>query len=205
MLLKEHSSELSEESCKLLERVRKAGENMRDMIAHLLTLSTLNRKEMNRIHINFSSLCRSIIDELIESAPERTVTVSIKEGLFIDADPVLLEMVTKNLLENAWKYTGKVAESHIEIGQTVNNGMNCFFIKDNGCGFDMAYAHKLFVPFQRLHSDKEYDGSGVGLATVLRIVQRHGGAITAQSTPGVGTVFYFTMSKAEPTVIQEDV
>ena len=204
ILLKDHGAELSEESCHLLERIRKAGENMRDMIAHLLTLSTLSRKELHRIHCDLSSLCSTINSELKKAEPERNVSVTIEEGLFVDADPVLLEIMIKNLLENAWKYTGKSADPRIDIGKTVHNGMHCFFIKDNGCGFDMAYSQKLFVPFQRLHSEKEYDGSGVGLATVFRIVQRHGGVITAQSAPGAGAVFYFTMSKTEPTVTQED-
>jgi len=205
ILLNDHGAELSEDSRRLLERIRKAGENMRDMIAHLLTLSTLNRKELHLIHSDLSSLCRTINRELQEAEPERAVSITIEDGLFVDADPVLLEIMLKNLLENAWKYTSKSADARIEIGQTDHNGTHCFFIRDNGCGFDMAYAQKLFMPFQRLHADNEYTGNGVGLATVLRIVQRHGGIIAAQSAPGAGAVFYFTMHKSEPTVTQEAV
>lgn len=204
ILLADHSDELTEESRHHLKRIRKAGESMRDMIIHLLALSNLNRKELNRIHADLSSLCATIIREIEESEPDRAVKVFIEDGLFIDADPVLLEVAIRNLLENAWKYTGKSPEPHIEVGQTVKDGMKCFFIKDNGCGFDMAYYEKLFVPFQRLHPDKEYEGSGVGLSTVQRIVQRHGGFITAQSAPGEGTVFYFTMSKEAPPAPQEN-
>lgn len=205
ILLNDHAAELSEECRHLLGRIRQAGENMRDMIAHLLTLSTLSRKELQRTHCNLSALCRTISSELEEAQPERAVSVSIEEGLFVDADPVLLEIMLKNLLDNAWKYTVKSADPRIEIGQTVHNGTPCYFIKDNGCGFDMAYSQKLFMPFQRLHPGKEYAGSGVGLATVFRVVQRHGGSITAESAPGAGAVFYFTMSKAKPTVTQEAV
>jgi signal transduction histidine kinase len=204
ILLKDHADELTEESLHNLKRIRKAGENMRDMITHLLALSRLNRAEMNRTHADLSYLCATIISELEESEPDRDVKISIEDGLFIDADPVLLELAIRNLLENAWKYTGKSAEPLIEVGQTVKDDMKCFFIKDNGCGFDMAYYEKLFVPFQRLHPDKEYEGSGVGLSTVLRIVQRHGGFITAQSAPGEGAVFYFTMSKEAPPAPQEN-
>lgn len=197
ILLNDHSDELTEESRNHLKRIRRAGENMQDMITHLLALSNINRKEMNRIHTDLSSICKTIISELQESEPDRIVKVTIEDALFIDADPVLLEISLRNLLENAWKYTGKSAEPFIEVGQTVKDEKTCFFIKDNGCGFDMTYAEKVFVPFQRLHSALDYDGSGVGLSTVFRIVQRHGGFIIAESSPGEGAVFYFKMSQGE--------
>lgn len=204
MLLTDHSAELSDAGRHHLSRIHKAGENMRQMIIHLLSLSTLNRKELNRSRTDLSSLCRSIISELAEPEPARNVTVSIEDGMFIDADPVLLEIAVKNLLENAWKYTGKAACPCIEIGQIIENSTDCFYVKDNGCGFDMAYADKLFAPFQRLHPEQDYVGSGVGLATVFRIVQRHGGSITAQSTPGNGAVFCFTMAPGMPGKPLED-
>lgn len=195
IVLQNHLDELSEESLHHLMRIRKAGEKMRDMITHLLALSNLNQKKLTCINNNLSALCRSIIIELEESSPERGVKVLIQDDLFIDADPVLLEIALRNLLDNAWKYTSKTLDPLIEIGHTVKNGVNCYFVKDNGCGFNMQYKDKLFLPFHKLHSEIDYSGVGIGLATVFRIVQRHGGFIFAESVTGEGAAFYFNMSQ----------
>src|SRR6185369_11574540 len=128
-----------------------------------------------------------------EADPDRNVETIIAEGLTTYADPTLLRIVLQNLIGNAWKFTRNSAAPKIEIGETVINEVRCFFVKDNGCGFDMAYSEKLFAPFQRLHSSDEFEGTGVGLATVMRIVQRHGGKMWAESIPGEETVFYFTI------------
>jgi light-regulated signal transduction histidine kinase (bacteriophytochrome) len=190
-----HLDELSEESRHHLVRIKKAGEKMRDMITHLLALSNLNQKKLSRINTNLSSLCKAIITELEESYPEREVKVLIQDELCIDADPILLEIAMRNLLDNAWKFTSRTSEPLIEIGLTVKNDKSCFFVKDNGCGFNMLYSDKLFLPFHKLHSEKEYVGIGVGLTTVYRIVHRHGGFIFAESVTGEGAVFYFNMNQ----------
>lgn len=195
IILQDHADELSEDSRHHLLRIKRAGEIMRDMITHLLALSNLNRKNPTSISSNLTSLCRTIISELEESSPERKVKVQIEDDMVIDADPVLLEIAMRNLLENAWKFTSGTPNPLIEIGHTVKNNNSCFYVRDNGCGFNMEYADKLFLPFHKLHSEKEYEGIGVGLATVYRIVSRHGGFIEAEGVTGEGAVFYFNMGQ----------
>ncbi|NVN98972.1 MAG: GHKL domain-containing protein [Geobacteraceae bacterium] len=190
-----HLDELTEESRHHLLRIKKAGEKMRDMITHLLALSNLNQKKLTCINNNLSTLCRTIFTELEESSPERSVKILIQEELFIDADPVLLEIAIRNLMDNAWKFTAKTSAPLIEIGYTVKNDKNCYFVKDNGCGFNMQYSDKLFLPFHKLHSEKDYEGIGIGLATVYRIVHRHDGFIFAESVTNEGATFYFSMSQ----------
>lgn len=193
ILLDDHATEFSEPAREYLLRMNRAGLQMRELITHLLSLSRLNRQEINRVPVDLSRLCRAICRELEESDPGHRAEVSIADGLTVAADPPLLDIAMHNLIGNAWKYTRKSAEPRIEIGETVHNGQHCFFVRDNGTGFDMAYKERLFAPFQRLHSDEEFEGSGVGLATVMRIMQRHGGTVWAESSPGNGAVFYFTL------------
>jgi light-regulated signal transduction histidine kinase (bacteriophytochrome) len=197
ILLGEHSKELSDESKGHLQRINRAGENMKEMITHLLDLSRVNRQEITRIPVNISALSKTIVTDLTEAEPDRCVETVIAEGLTTYADPALLRIVLQNLIGNAWKFTRKCASSKIELGETVINEIRCFFVKDNGCGFDMAYSDKLFAPFQRLHGTDEFEGTGVGLATVMRIVQRHGGNMWAESTLGEGAVFYFTITSPD--------
>jgi len=193
ILLGEHPRELSDESMGHLQRIHRAGVNMKEMITHLLDLSRLNRQEITRVPVNISTLSKTIVTDLAEAEPDRSVETVIAEGLTTYADPVLLRIVLQNLIGNAWKFTRKCASSRIELGETVTNEIRYFYVKDNGCGFDMEYSEKLFAPFQRLHGTDEFEGTGVGLTTVMRIVQRHGGNIWAESTPGEGAVFYFTI------------
>ncbi len=193
ILLEEHSKELSDDIRGHLERINRAGENMKEMITHLLALSRLNRHEITRVSVNVSTMSEAILSDLRDTEPGRNVQTTIAEGITTYADPALLRIVLQNLISNAWKYTRKCNLPTIEIGETMVNEIRCFFIKDNGCGFDMAYAEKLFAPFQRLHSTEEFEGSGIGLATVMRIVQRHGGRIWAESTPDEGAAFFFTI------------
>ncbi|HXC92484.1 MAG TPA: ATP-binding protein [Geobacteraceae bacterium] len=193
ILMEEHSQELSSECMDHLQRINRAGENMKEMITHLLDLSRLNRQEITRIMVNISALSKTIVADLTEAESDRSVKTVIAEGLTTYADPTLLRIVLHNLIGNAWKFTRKCPSAEIEIGETVINEIRCFFVKDNGCGFDMSYSEKLFAPFQRLHSPEEFEGTGIGLATVMRIIQRHGGKLWAESTPGKGAVFYFTI------------
>lgn len=191
ILLNDHAESLSADIRNLMYRIRRAGENMQDMVVHLLALSNINRKHLNRMNIDFSALCKNIFNEMRDTMPESSATATIEEGLLINADPVLLEIAIRNLLENAWKYSSGCTLPHIEAGRTERNGKDCFFIRDNGCGFDMDYVEKIFFPFHKLHPETEYAGSGVGLATVHRIMLRHGGFVAAHGTPGQGAVFYF--------------
>lgn len=193
ILLEGHSEEFSETSRDYLQRINRSGLNMRELITHLLSLSRINRQELNRTTVDLSALAEKICLELAEADKDRQVQISVAAGLTATADAALLEIAMHNLIENAWKYTRHVAEPRIDIGETTHNGSHCFFVKDNGTGFDMAYRDKLFVPFQRLHTNEQFEGNGVGLATVMRIVRRHGGSISAESTPGNGAVFYFSL------------
>jgi len=193
ILMDGNSQEFSETSRDYLQRINRSGLHMRELITHLLSLSRINRQELNRTTVDLSALAEKICHELAEADNDRQVQVAVAAGLTITADAALLEIAMHNLIENAWKYTRKVAAPRIDIGKTSHNGRHCFFVRDNGTGFDMADRDKLFVPFQRLHTNEEFEGNGVGLATVMRIVRRHDGSIWAESTPGGGAVFYFTL------------
>jgi signal transduction histidine kinase len=195
ILLDDHGDEFSASSREFLLRINRSGVQMRELITQLLALSRLNSQELNRFTVDLGDICRTICSQLAENCPERSVEVVIADGLTAAADPALLTIALHNLLDNAWKYTSKVAEPRVVIGETTQGGGRCFFIRDNGIGFDMAYRERLFTPFQRLHSEKEFEGTGVGLATVMRIMQKHGGTIWADSSPGNGAVFYFTLDR----------
>lgn len=197
ILLEEHSGELTPECMGHLQRINRAGENMKEMITHLLDLSRLNRQEISRIQVNISALSRTIVADFAEAETERSVETVIADDLTTDADPALLRIVLQNLIGNAWKFTQKCPAPKIEIGEAVIDNIHCFFVKDNGCGFDMTYSEKLFAPFQRLHSADEFEGTGIGLATAMRIVQRHGGKLWAESAPGEGAIFYFTITSLD--------
>ena len=145
--------------------------------------------------MDISELVKSIAARLQESQPERKVKFVIAPDLLVAGDRGLLDIALSNLLENAWKYTSKNPNALIEFGETQQNGGKEFFIRDNGIGFDMTYSDKLFQPFQRLHTDKEYPGTGIGLAIVQRIIRRHGGVIRAESEVGKGTTFYFSIGQ----------
>jgi light-regulated signal transduction histidine kinase (bacteriophytochrome) len=166
---------------------------MAELIDDLLNLSRVVRSDMQFQQKDISGLAREVAGELVETDPGRSVRVDIQEGLSVYADPTLLRIVVQNLMENAWKYTARVESAVIQFGANEQQGETVFFVRDNGIGFDMKYAGKLFVVFQRLHSLDEYEGTGIGLATVQRIVHRHGGRIWAEGKEGEGAVFYFTL------------
>ena len=144
---------------------------------------------MDIVPVNMSRMARSIIDELQKSHPQRIVNIKIAGSLEDSADPRLIRIVLENLLGNAWKFTGKKPIAEIEFGSTKKDHTTVYFIRDNGAGFDMEYADKLFAPFQRLHNVEEYPGTGIGLATVKRIVHRHGGTVGAEGSPGQAQLF----------------
>jgi light-regulated signal transduction histidine kinase (bacteriophytochrome) len=138
-------------------------------------------------------MVRAISEKLQKNNPDRTVEVIIQEGVFVNGDSNLLRITLENLMDNAWKFTNREVEPRVEFGTIVREGKTACFIRDNGVGFDMAYADKLFGAFQRLHTSSEFPGTGIGLATVRRIVNRHGGQVWAESEVGKGTTFYFTL------------
>ena len=192
-LLEDCGDRLDDRGKEHLRRVRAAGKRMGDLIDDLLNLSRLTRAEMRREKVNLSDLGRRVTEELRRSQPERQVEVAIAEGLEAEGDGRLLQVVLENLLRNAWKFTQKRPLAHIELGMMRQNGQSAFFVRDDGAGFAMAYVDKLFGAFQRLHSPEEFEGTGIGLATVARIVHRHGGRIWAEGEVEKGATFYFTL------------
>lgn len=177
-----------------LERIRAAAQRMAVLIDDLLNLSRVTRTPPNIRFVNISKIADDVLADLRESQPERIIELKIMPDLMVDGDPHLLRIVLMNLLSNSWKFTSKIPSAAIEFGQLSRVKVRTFFVRDNGAGFDMAYADKLFGVFQRLHSISDYPGTGIGLATVQRIVRIHGGHIWAESEEGKGATFYFTLN-----------
>ncbi|WP_374675369.1 ATP-binding protein [Ideonella sp.] len=176
-----------------LERVLAAAARMNSMIDALLALSRLQQQPLSRKPVDLSQLATYIVEDLQRQQPERQSEVQIEPGLLVQGDPTLLRIALENLLGNAWKYSGQVPVAKIEFRQVDHQGRRAFVVADNGAGFDMRFADRLFGVFQRLHSAKDFQGTGVGLASVRRILRRHGGDIWAESEVGKGARFYFTL------------
>jgi light-regulated signal transduction histidine kinase (bacteriophytochrome) len=171
---------------------------MGQLIDDLLKLSRINRSELDRVKVDLSGLCTKVLGELARAHPERRVEVLVQPGLSVQADRRLLLVVLENLLGNAWKFTAKCADARIEVGEsTSSEGERAFYIRDNGAGFDMVYRDKLFKAFQRLHSAEEFEGTGIGLAIVQRVIHRHGGRVWAEAELGQGAYFCFTLPDGE--------
>jgi PAS domain S-box-containing protein len=192
-LLEDFSDVLDDTGKDYLRRIHRSVRTMGQMIDSLLNLSRATRAELNRRAIDLSALVGEIAAELSAADPGRQVTVKIADNLRCNGDPQLLRLVLRNLLGNARKFSAKTSCARIDVGQVDIDGEDVFFVRDNGAGFDMRYASKLFSAFQRLHSAADFEGTGVGLATVQRIVSRHGGHIFAEAEPGKGATFYFTL------------
>ena len=192
-LLEDYGPSLDEQARMYVERIQAGCVRMGELIDDLLKMSRLSRGELNRQPVELSRLAAEIMAELQNATPERRAKVHIEEGLRANADPVLIRAVLENLLGNAWKFTAQVEEAAISLGKTEENGVATYHLRDNGAGFDMRHADKLFAVFQRLHSPGEFEGTGIGLATVQRIIHRHGGRIWAQAAPGQGASFFFTL------------
>lgn len=192
--LKEDCAERLDETCHdYLARISAAIKRMEHLIEGLLRLSRLSRAELHREPVDLGAMVREIAEELGKTHPDRPVTVRVADDVGVTADPALMGVVVTNLLENAWKFTTGVEHPVIEFGVGESDGERHYFVRDNGAGFDPAHADKLFVPFQRLHSLEEFPGTGIGLATVQRILHRHGGRIWAEGKEGEGATFYFTL------------
>jgi signal transduction histidine kinase len=178
-----------------LDRVLAAGARMNLMIDAVLAMARLATQPLVRQPVDLSQLAAFVIDELRRAAPERDAEVVIQPGLRVHGDPTLLRLVLENLLGNAWKYSAKTPRTRIEFEAEQVDGQRVFAVRDNGAGFDMRVADRLFGLFQRLHSAKDFAGTGVGLASVRRVVQRHGGRVWAESAPGRGAAFFFTLAE----------
>jgi len=192
-ILKTKSDQLDGEGKEYLGYICESSQEMAQLIDDLLNLSRLSRAEFRKERINLSELAQETLEQFREQETGRSVETHIQEGLYAEVDPHLLRVVFKNILGNAWKFTGHKPNPVIEFGQTEQDGKKVYFVRDNGAGFDMAYASKLFGAFQRLHDANEFPGTGIGLATVQRIIHRHGGSIWANSAVNEGATFYFTL------------
>lgn len=193
ILLEDYGDRLDDQGITFLQRVRTASQRMSRLIDDMLELSRVTRSEMRRAKVDLSAMVHMILTELQETEPNRPAEFVVAESLIVSGDAHLLRIALENLLGNAWKFTGKKEKTRIEFGIRQQDDKEVFFIKDNGAGFDTAFADKLFDPFQRLHKPNEFPGTGIGLATVQRILQRHGGQIWAESVVGEGATFYFTL------------
>jgi len=192
-LLEDYATKLDATGHDYLQRIRAAAQKMGQLIDALLDLSRVTRRELLKDTVDLSALAQDALKDLQHGEAEREVACTIQPGIRAKGDKQLLRIVMANLLGNAWKYTSKNSQAQIEFGTKVENGETIYFVRDNGAGFDMTYATKLFGAFQRMHHDDEFPGTGVGLATVSRIINKHGGRIWAESAPGKGATFYFTL------------
>lgn len=193
ILSDDYSNHLDARGCEMLDRMREATLNMSRLIDELLYLSQLRQVPLRKADVDLSAMARKLIAELRKREPQRQVEVSIMEGITVSCDRDLTEIAIRHLLQNAWKFTSKQTNARIQFGEKTEGGKRVLYVRDNGIGFDMAYAEKLFQPFQRLHTAGEYAGSGIGLAIVTRIIQRHGGEIAAEAELGKGTSFTFSL------------
>ena len=195
-LLADYSNNLDDQGLHFLKRINAASQRMGHLIDALLSLSRVMRKELHLSGVNLSELAQQVMAELSNAAPQRQVEFIVQPEMKATADPGLVRIVLENLIGNAWKYSAPREKARIEFGSVQLPGepnRQAFFVRDNGVGFDMAYAGQLFGAFQRLHSKKEFEGEGIGLTTVQRIVQRHGGKVWAESSVNNGACFYFTI------------
>ncbi len=196
-LIEECLSSLDAKAKEYLKRLRNAARSMEVLIEDLLELSRVTRKEMRLESVNLTGMANRIVEELTNAEPDRAVEFVAAPGMAVTGDSHLLEIMLKNLIGNAWKFTGKRESARIEMGTVKDGDKLVYYLSDNGAGFDPKYSDKLFIPFQRLHNTKEFPGTGIGLATIQRIIRRHGGTIWAKGEVGKGATFYFTMGRAE--------
>ena len=199
ILLEDYADKLDDEGRDCLETVRAATQKMGHLIDDMLQLSRITRSEIHVRPVNLSLQVADLAKDLRKTNPGRTVEVVIEPDLIALADPRLIEIALGNLLGNAWKFTSQQPAARIEFGRKMDHGLPTYFLRDNGAGFDMAYAEKLFGAFQRLHTVDEFPGTGVGLATVQRVIHRHGGKVWAEAKVGEGATFYFSLpTETEP-------
>ncbi|HEY5603003.1 MAG TPA: ATP-binding protein [Gammaproteobacteria bacterium] len=201
IVLEDYGPMLDDAGRDSLTRVRQASMHMGELIDDLLNLSRTSRHEMTLESVDISTIAKDVISRLLSEHPHRKADIAFEDGLFANADPQLMRIALENLIGNAFKYTSKTQHTKLEFGATKADGETVFYVRDNGAGFDMTYVGRLFGPFQRLHGRDEFEGSGIGLAIVARIIKRHGGRIWAQGKVNEGATFYFTLSPEKPTGI----
>ena len=194
ILEKDYSKVLDENALRYLSRIRHSTKAMDQLIDDMLRLSRLNTAELTIAQVDIGSIAKEIIEGMARADPSRKVKTSVHGDFIVSGDSNLLRVALENLLGNAWKFTSKNAQATIELGEKKEDGRKVFFVKDNGIGFDMKHADRLFIPFQRFHNPEEFPGTGLGLAVVRRVVSRHGGRVWAESEPGKGATFYFTLN-----------
>ena len=195
MVLEDAAGVLGPEDVRHLQRVREAAQRMSRLIDDLLGLSRLARRELIREQVDVSGLAREVADELLAEHEARVVKVVIAPDMAADADPRLVRVILHNLLDNAWKFTAKHEAARVEVGVTDADGERAFFVRDDGAGFDPEHAEHLFGAFQRLHTAGEFEGDGIGLAMVQRLVNRHGGRAWAEGQVEKGATFFFTLPR----------
>ena len=193
LLIQDNISQLDAEGLELINIIRDSSFEMIQLVDDLLRFSQSGHAEINHVDVDLSVIAQQILTKLKTNNPDRHVHIEIQPGIHVKADYPLMAVVLENLLGNAWKYSGKQKEAEIRFGSIDEKGETRFYVQDNGAGFDMSKAFQMFKPFQRLHSAQEFPGTGVGLATVRRIIERHGGRIWAEGSPGIGATFYFTL------------
>jgi len=196
-LLEDYGERLDDEAKDYLRRIRAASQRMGRLIDELLGLSRVTRAELSVKSVNLSVIAREIAESLEQQQPDRAVQWVIDDGMTVQADRSLMQIAMQNLLENAWKFTGKTDKPVIRVGMVEHDGKKDCFVADNGVGFDMAYADRLFGAFQRLHHESEFAGTGIGLAIVQRIFNRHDGRIWVHAKPGHGATFFFNLTEPE--------
>jgi PAS domain S-box-containing protein len=193
ILLEDYGGRLDDQGRNLLGRIIRSSARMGQLIDDLLNISRVSRHRLELEKVDLSRMARDILAEFQATNPERKAELNVAEGLIVQGDDRLLGIALDNLLANAWKYTCHTEDTQIQFGSLQQDGEIVYFVRDNGAGFDMAYANKLFAPFQRLHGEDEFEGTGIGLATVQRIIARHGGRIWGEGVPGQGATFFFTL------------
>lgn len=197
-LLEDYAARLDESGRDYLDRVCSAAKRMNMLIEDLLRLSQVTRFEIERERVDLSAIARAAADEVTATYPQRQVRLAIRDGIRVYGGKRLLHILLRNLFDNAWKFTAKSADAVVEFGVLEQEAdQRIYFVRDNGAGFNMAYADKLFAPFRRLHAESEFPGTGIGLATVQRIVKRHGGRIWAEAQPDKGAAFFWTLAEGE--------
>jgi signal transduction histidine kinase len=193
-LHEDFSDKLDDKGRDYISRVRNGVQRMGTLIDSLLQLSRVTRSEIQREHVDLSQLATMVFNEVRAADPERAVKWAAQPGVMADADPRLVRIVLENMIGNAWKFTARSQDAKIAFGSDRRDGQTVYFIRDNGAGFDMQYVDRLFTAFQRLHGERDFKGSGIGLATVSRIIRRHHGSIWAEAAPGQGATFFFTLT-----------
>jgi light-regulated signal transduction histidine kinase (bacteriophytochrome) len=204
IMVDDYAGRLDEQGADYLGRILRGSAKMSRLIDDLLDLSRISRQEVQKTEVDLSSIAASVISDMREADPGRRIDVTIEQGLSAFADRRLARIVLSNLLGNAWKFTSTSEDAHIEFGDTEKEGSTIFYVRDNGAGFDAEYMEKMFLPFQRLHSDKEFEGTGIGLTIVERIIHRHGGRVWAEGKKGQGAAIFFTFgqggSRSAPSI-----